>query len=125
MQSRRYRADGTQRGSIARDPLVRAMIVNWAFGMAIGVFCALLILAFDFVGLRSLLWRSDALIPGLVLLCASFAFTFGGVVCAAAVMSFGSDDDSLGKRRGLRLRSAPRPRPTPARIAIDPHGRRA
>lgn len=109
----------------ARDRLVRGMIVNWAFGMAIGVFCALLILAFDFVGLRSLLWRSDALIPGVVLLCASFAFTFGGVVCAAAVMSLGADDDSRAKPRGLRLRSALRSRPTPARIAMDPPGRRA
>ncbi len=109
----------------ARDRLVRAMIVNWAFGMAVGVFCALLILAFDFVGLRSLLWRSDALIPGLVLLCASFAFTFGGVVCAAAVMSVGADDESRGKPKGLRLRSSPRRQPSPARIAMDPSGRRA
>jgi hypothetical protein len=125
MQGKRSRLNAAWRRWGARQPLVRAMMVNWAFGMAIGVFCALLILAFDFVGLRSLLWRSDALIPGLVLLCASFAFTFGGVVCAAAVMNFGSDDDSLGKPRGLRLRSAPRPRPTLERIAIDPPGRRA
>jgi hypothetical protein len=125
MQNRRGRLDAVRRRWGAGDPLVRAMIVNWAFGMAIGVFCALLILAFDFVGLRSLLWRSDALIPGLVLLCASFAFTFGGVVCAAAVMSFGADDESWGKPTGLRLRSAPRPQPSPARIAMDPSGRRA
>ena len=125
MQGKRSRLNAAWRRWGARQPLARAMIVNWAFGMAIGGFCAGLLLAFDFFGVRSLLWRSDALIPGLVLLCASFAFTFVGVVCAAAVMSFGSDDDSLGKRRGLRLRSAPRPRPTPARIAIDPHGRRA
>ncbi len=119
MQSKRSRLNAAWRRWGARQPLVRAMIVNWAFGMATGVFCALLILAFDFFGLRSLLWRSDALIPGLVLLCAGFAFTFGGVVCAAAVMGFGADDDSLEKPRGLRLRTSPRPRLTPSPVAAD------
>ncbi len=124
MQSKRSRLNAAWRRWGARQPLVRAMIVNWAFGMATGVFCALLILAFDFFGLRSLLWRSDALIPGLALLCAGFAFTFGGVVCAAAVMNFGADDDSSGKPKGLRLRTAPRSRLSPAPIAMDPPLRR-
>ena len=123
VQKRQSRLNAAWRRWGARDRLVRAMIVNWAFGMAIGVFCALLILAFDFFGLRSLLWRSDALIPGAAMLCAAFAFTFGGVVCAAAVMSFG-DDDWKGKPGGLRLRSARRPPLTPAPIAIDPLRRR-
>ncbi len=124
MQSRRSRLNAAWRRWGARDPLVRAMIVNWAFGMATGVFCALLILAFDFFGLRSLLWRSDALIAGVAMLCAAFAFTFGGVVCAAAVMSFSADDDAGERPRGLRLRSAPWRRLTAAPIAVDPPRRR-
>jgi hypothetical protein len=55
------------------------MIVNRAFGMAIGPSCPGLLLAFDFAGVRSLLWRSGALISRVALLCAGFAFTFGGV----------------------------------------------
>jgi hypothetical protein len=66
-----------------------------------------------------LLWRSDALIPGVALLCAGFAFTFGGVVCAAAVMGFTEDDDSRARPRGRRRRSTPQP-PAPVRVAADP-----
>ena len=120
MQSKRSRLNAAWRRLIVRDRLVRTMIVNWAFGMAIGLFCAFLLLALDFAGIRSLLWRSDALIPGLVLLCAGFAFTFGGVVCAAAVMGFAADDDSRGRRPGMRIREAPPPRPSAAPIAADP-----
>ncbi|MGD0187356.1 MAG: hypothetical protein ABSC25_19190 [Roseiarcus sp.] len=106
------------------DRLVRAMIVNWAFGMATGVFCALLLLAFDFFGLRSLLWRSDVAITGVAMLCAAFAFTFGGVVCAAAVMSVGADEETTTRPRGLRLRTALRSRLAPAAVALDPSRRR-
>jgi hypothetical protein len=120
MQDRRSRFNAAWRRWGARQPLARAMIVNWAFGMAIGGFCAGLLLAFDFFGVRSLLWRSDALIPGVALLCAGFAFTFGGVVCAAAVMGFAADDDSRGRRPGMRIREAPPPRPSAAPIAADP-----
>ena len=120
MQDRRSRFDAAWRRWGARQPLARAMVVNWAFGMAIGGFCAGLLLAFDFFGVRSLLWRSDALIPGLALLCAGFAFTFGGVVCAAAVMGFAADDDSRGRPRGLRLGKAPQRRLSVAPIAADP-----
>lgn len=119
MQSKRSRLNAAWRRLIVRDRLVRTMIVNWAFGMAIGLFCAFLLLALDFAGIRSLLWRSDALISGLALLCAGFAFTFGGVVCAAAVMHFGADDDSQGKPRGRRLKWPFRPRLTAAKVAVD------
>ena len=64
MQSKRSRLNAAWRRLIVRDRLVRTMIVNWAFGMAIGLFCAFLLLALDFAGIRSLLWRSDVLIPG-------------------------------------------------------------
>ncbi len=116
MQGKPRRLDAARRRWAAGDPLVRAMIANWAFGMAIGVFCALLILAFDFFGIRSLLWRSDALIAGVAMLCAAFAFTFGGVVCAAAVMSFGADEETRERPRGLRMRAGL----TPAAVALDP-----
>jgi hypothetical protein len=123
MQSRRSRLNAAWRRWGARDPLVRAMVVNWAFGMAIGVFCAVLILVVDFVGLRSLLWRSDMLIPGVALLCAGFAFTFGGVVCAAAVMGFEGDDISTGKPRGLRISKAPLRRLSVASVSAEPRRR--
>lgn len=93
------RIDAWRRWS-ARHRLARAMILNWAFGMGIGVFCAGLLLGFDLFGLRSLLWRSDVAFVGSAMLCAAFAFTFGGVVAAAAVMQFDeSDDPPRGRRR--------------------------
>jgi hypothetical protein len=124
MKSARSGLTKTWRRWGARDRLVRAMIVNWAFGMATGVFCALLLLAFDFFGLRSLLWRSDVAITGVAMLCAAFAFTFGGVVCAAAVMSVGADEEATTRPRGLRLRTALRSRLAPAAVALDPSRRR-
>ena len=89
-----------------RHRLAQAMVLNWAFGMGIGVFCAGLLLAFDIFGIRSLLWRSDVAFVGTAMLCAAFAFTFGGVIAAAAVMQFDeSDDEPRGRRRrGLALR---------------------
>jgi len=89
-----------------RHRLAQAMILNWAFGMGIGVFCAALLLAFDIFGIRSLLWRSDIAFVGAAMLCAAFAITFGGVVAAAAVMQFGeSDDEPRGRSR--RVRASP------------------
>jgi len=49
------------------------MIVNWAFGMGVGVFCAALLLAFDVFRIRSLLWRSDIAFVGSAMLCSAFA----------------------------------------------------
>jgi hypothetical protein len=48
-----------------------------------------------------------------------FAFTFGGIVCAAAVMQFGDDDDDE-PRGGRRARAAPALRPI---LADIPSGR--
>ena len=106
-----------------RHRLARAMVLNWAFGMAIGVFCASLLLAFDIFGLRSLLWRSNIAFVGSAMLCAAFVFTFGGVVAAAAVMQFDeSDDEPRGRRR--RTRAAGAVAPAPAAVRIDPRALR-
>ena len=99
------------------DRLVRAMIANWLGGMGVGLVCALITLAMDFDGIRSLLWRSDMAIVGTLMFCAAFAFTFGGLVCAAAVMRFGSDDDDE-PRGGRRYRLRPEATLTPIRIHI-------
>jgi hypothetical protein len=104
-----------------RHRLAQAMVLNWAFGMGIGVFCAGLLLAFDIFGIRSLLWRSDVALVGAAMLCAAFAFTFGGVVAAAAVMQFGESDD--GQRGGGRRAQASRPQ-QPAAAAMRAESRR-
>ena len=78
----------------AIDPIVRAMILSWINGMAVGVVCTALMLLFDFAGLRTLLWNSDMPFVATLLLTAGFAFSFGGLVAACAAMNgFGSDDD--------------------------------
>jgi hypothetical protein len=75
------------------DRVVRLVAGNWAFGMALGATLALLMLALDVLGLRSLLWRSDVAVLGTTLIVAVFALTFGGVIAASAVMRAGRDDD--------------------------------
>jgi len=100
------------------DSLVRAMIANWIAGMGVGLVCAFILLASDFAGIRSLLWRSDMAVAGTLMLCAAFAFTFGGVVCAAAVMRFGSDEDDEprgGRRYGVSRELRPVLAMAPAR----------
>jgi hypothetical protein len=120
MQSGSHLIDAWRRWG-DRHRLARAMILNWAFGMGIGVFCAALLLVFDVFGLRSLLWRSDVAAMGAAMLCAAFAFTFGGVVAAAAVMQFDeSGDEPRGRRRRV---PPPRPRQTiaaPVRAEAPP-----
>lgn len=91
-----------------QDRLVRMMIANWIGGMLVGIVCAFLLLALDVAGLRSLLWRSDMPVAGTAMLMGAFAFTFGGLVCAAAVMRAGHDDDLGPPRGGRKFRPATR-----------------
>ena len=86
------------------DRVLRLMIANWLGGMAVGVVCASLALAFDVAGLRTLLWNSDVPILGTSMLIAAFAFSFGGIVCAAAVMRAGDDDEPPRGGRKARAR---------------------
>ena len=95
-----------------RNPVIRTIIVHWIVGVGTGSFCALLLLGLDPLGFRSLLFRSGALVPGLVLLFGGFSITFGGVVCAAAVMFPDFEEKDRGGRgrrarpRAWRLRAA-------------------
>ena len=120
MHSRAHQLIGAWRRWGRRHRLAQAMVVNWAFGMSIGVFCAALLLAFDIFGVRSLLWRSDIAFIGSAMLCAAFAFTFGGVVAAGAVMQLGESNDTP---RGGRRRRAGAPRP-PVAAAVRAKSRR-
>jgi len=122
MRSRTHAWMGAWRRWGRRHRLAQAMVVNWAFGMGIGVFCAALLLAFDIFGVRSLLWRSDVAFVGSAMLCAAFAFTFGGVVAAGAVMQLGESSDTP---RGDRRRRAGAPRPKqPVAAAVGAKSRR-
>jgi hypothetical protein len=116
MQGRAHHLIDAWRRWGLRHRLAQAMILNWAFGMGIGVFCAALLLAFDIFGVRSLLWRSDVAFVGTAMLCAAFAFTFGGVVAAAAVMQFDeSDDERHGRGRHARTLRPQQPVAAPVR----------
>ncbi len=85
------------------DPVVRLVITHWVLGALLGMVCAGAVLWLDVAGLRDLLLRRDGILwEGLVLLFGGFAITFGGVVCASAVMNVSGDDDSNG---GLGARS--------------------
>lgn len=80
-----------------RNKVARYMIVHWLLGIGTGFFCAGMLLLINPIGFRTLLLRSDAAIPALILLFGGFAVTFGGVVCAAAVM-FPREDEDRGTK---------------------------
>jgi len=99
------------------------MIVNWVGGMAVGVVCASILLLFDVADIRTLLWQSDMPVAGTLMLLAAFAFTFGGIVAATAVMRMGDDDDEP-PRGGRKFKLQPTPRPAYATVAAHPGARR-
>jgi len=82
------------------DLLVRYMIFNWFLGALFGALCATALLAFDPFGIRPLMNDSGMGATAAFLLYVGFMTTFGGLVCAAAVMFPPKDDDP--PRRGLR-----------------------
>ena len=100
----------------AMDRIVRAMILNWVIGVAVGIVCTALMLLFDFAGLRTLLWNSDMPFVATLLLTAGFAFSFGGLVAACAAMTgFGSEDDDKPSG-GRRYRPRSELRLSPVRV---------
>jgi hypothetical protein len=106
------------------DPLVRYMIFHWALGMLGGALCVTLLLVFDPFGLWPLIHDSGLGIEAVFLLYVGFMTSFGGLVCAAAVMFPPSDDDKP-PRGGLRGNVLPpnwRPRLAPIVVA-RPTGR--
>ena len=82
------------------DPLVRYMIFHWILGMLGGALSATLLLLFDPFGIWPLIHDSGLGVPALFLLFVGFMTSFGGVVCAAAVMFPPEDDEP--PRGGLR-----------------------
>ena len=96
--------------------LVRLMIANWAFGWAIGFVGAAAVLALEH-GRHS---RSDDSSPtscgkALALLFGGFGFTFGGVVCATAVMLLPIDETECRSGGGGHARAGVAARLTPWR----------
>jgi hypothetical protein len=76
--------------------------------MAVGIVCSIVFLALDEAHVRSLLWRSDMPVTATLMLMAACACTFGGLVCAAAVMMAGQDDDIEPPRGRRKFRAGPR-----------------
>jgi hypothetical protein len=91
---------GTQRRK-KLDPLVRYMIFHWFLGMLGGALCVTLLLVFDPFGIWPLIHDSGLGVPAIFLLYIGFMTSFGGLVCAAAVM-FPPDDNDDTPRGGLR-----------------------
>lgn len=80
--------------------LVRLMIANWTLGWVVGFACASLVLASNVGGIRDIMMRSDVMLQGLALLFGGFGFTFGGVVCATAVMLLPTEEEAEPKSDG-------------------------
>jgi len=102
------------------DPLVRYMIFHWILGMLAGALCATLLLLFDPFGIWPLIHDSGLGVPALFLLFVGFMTSFGGFVCAAAVMFPPKDDDEPPRGGGLRGNVLPanwRPRLAPIAVA--------
>ncbi len=75
------------------NPVARLIITHWILGSALGIVCAGVLLLINPLGMRTLLMRSDAMIPGLAMLFIGFGTTFGAIVSATAVMTQKKDDD--------------------------------
>jgi hypothetical protein len=71
---------------LPKNPIWRFMVVHWGQGMLIGAVVTGAILTLDIGHLRTLMVHSNVLIPAGLLLFVGFATTFGGVLCASAVM---------------------------------------
>jgi len=109
-------SDGATQGKArARglDPLVRYMIFHWALGALGGALCTTALLLFDPFGIWLLIHDSGLGVPAIFLLYVGFMTSFGGLVCAAAVMFPPKDDGP--PPGGLRGNAAP-PQLTLARV---------
>lgn len=73
--------------------VLRLFFVNWTLGILLGITFAGSLLFYDVGGMYSLLRRSDMMVPALALLFGGFAITFGGVVCASAIMHMPRDEN--------------------------------
>ena len=80
--------------SLLRQPLLRLLAVNLAFGAAAAVLLVAGMLALDSQGLRKLIFadRSPGLAIGLLLF--GFIITLGSVVMGSAIMAIGKEEQS-------------------------------
>jgi hypothetical protein len=83
-----------QQSKTRPNRLVRMMILNWAFGWAVGFVCAAGVLMSNVGHIWDMLSRSDSMGLFLSLLFGSFGLTFGGVVAATAIMLLPSDEQA-------------------------------
>lgn len=86
--------------------VVRLVVTNWILGALVGVICGAVVLSLDVGRVRQLLFGSDQMWAGLVLLFGGFMTTFGGVVCATAIMVVPYEKDEGprgGKREPVRM----------------------
>jgi hypothetical protein len=99
------------------DPLVLYMIFHWVFGALLGALFATALLIFDPFGLRPLMRDSGMGPVAAFMLYVGFMTSFGGLVCAVAVM-FPPDDDEppRGGLRGNVMPGALAPRLAYARV---------
>ncbi len=118
MMSEPLAAGETAPSKKRRDPLVRYMIFNWVLGALFGALLATALLVFDPFGLRPLMNDSGMGAEAVFLLYVGFMATFGGLVCAAAVMFPPKDDDPpRGGLRGNVIPANRRPRLAYVRVA--------
>ncbi len=88
----------------SRHRVLRLLVTNWVLGAALGALCAALFLWVDVAHLRGLIWRADRIAwEALALLFGGFAVTFGGAVCAAAVMTIPTSEHGAGGARGSTI----------------------
>ncbi len=103
-------AGGTAPANKRLDPLVCYMIFHWVLGALAGALFATALLVFDPFRLRPLMNDSGMGAEAVFLLYVGFMTTFGGLVCAAAVMFPPNDDAPRGGLRGNVTSANWRPR---------------
>lgn len=66
--------------------MLRFLAINAAFGMALGVVVASVLVWFDLYGLGSRISRAQMPVLSFAMIAVPLAFTFGGAVTASAIM---------------------------------------
>lgn len=88
-------------------PLIRFILRNAAFGIAVGWTMVGAMLAFDFAGLATLIFASDMAAIAIVMLLAGFGITFGSAQVGIAVVGLDADQPPSGKKPAKRAPTVP------------------
>ncbi|NVO12843.1 MAG: hypothetical protein HXX10_02290 [Rhodoplanes sp.] len=91
---------------LLRQPLLRLLAINLAFGLLIAMLAVAALLALDAHRLRSLVLGDQSPVVAVGLLLFGFAITLGSWVMGSAIMRIGGQDGGPERGAGARVTAA-------------------